>query len=122
MNKKVLIIENYPLVREVLVEFFKLCNYQCEINTSSLKSYYDYNFIVADYTSIKQLNLVETIMEISHHKPVIITVAAGAIEEKHLREKAKIIPKPFSFDDFKKFLNCDDEGFHKERQQNSLTH
>lgn len=118
MSKKVLIIENYPLVREVLVEFFKICDYQCEFNTSSLNSYYDYNFIVADYTSIKQLNLVETIIKILPNKPVIITVAAGFIEEKPLREKAKIIPKPFSFDDFKNFLDCADEGFHKVRPLN----
>lgn len=122
MTKKVLIIENHPLVRDVLLEYFNILGCETDTKTSNINLYSNYDFIIADYTTIKEKQLVEIISEIKEQKPVVIMSAAGYIEEKHLRERIYFIPKPFSFDDFKAVLNIAAEKSHREKLKHSLQH
>ncbi len=113
MTKKVLLIENNRLVRELLQEYLRFFGYECELATFTVKSFSDYKFIIADYTTIKELNLVEEISNITFHKPVIITSTVNCIEEEILKQNALCLNKPFSTQEFEEVLKNVDEGFHK---------
>lgn len=114
MSKKVLVIENNKFVADFLVDCLKLWGYESEITTIITESNSSFNFIIADYTTIKELNLVESISRIALDKPVIITSTINCPQDEVLKEKAFCINKPFSINEFKKILKIADEEFHKE--------
>ena len=113
MFKKVLVIENNMLVRELLQEYLRFFGYECEFATSNVKSFSNYKFIIADYTTIKELNFIEEISNIIFHKPVIITSTINCPEEEILKQNALCLIKPFSIQELEKVLKSVDEGFHK---------
>ncbi|MEN2994425.1 MAG: response regulator [Thermodesulfovibrio sp.] len=115
MNKKVLIIEENEFVREFLCECLLLWGYEPEtvVSTNSLLSC---NFIIADYKTIRELDLIESISEIASYKPIIITSTTNCPEERILKEKAFCINKPFYINELKEILKIFDEGLHKELQ------
>ncbi|GAB5046923.1 hypothetical protein [Thermodesulfovibrio sp. TK110] len=114
--KKVLVIENNQLVREVLIEYLRFFGYEGELATSTVKSFSDYKFIIADYTTIKELNLLEEIAKIVFHKPVIILSTLNCPEEEILKHNAFCLAKPFYIQQFKEALKSVDEEFHKAAQ------
>ncbi|WP_353683983.1 response regulator [Thermodesulfovibrio sp. 3907-1M] len=114
--KKVLVIENNRLVKEVLMEYLRFFGYEGELATSTVKSFIDYKFIIADYTTIKELNLLEEIASIISHKPVIILSTLNCPEEEILKNNALCLTKPFYIHEFKEALKIVDEEFHKEAQ------
>lgn len=114
MSKKVLIIENNRFVRDFLAECLKAWGYESETTAIITESWSTYNFIIADYITIKELNLLDRISEIALDRPVIITSTINCPQEEVLKEKAFCINKPFSVNEFKEILKIVDEGFHKE--------
>ncbi|GLI54304.1 hypothetical protein [Thermodesulfovibrio yellowstonii] len=114
MSKKVLVIESNRFVRDFLVECLKSWGYESETTTKIPESCSDYNFIIADYITIRELNLIENISEIASDRPVIITSTINCPQDEVLKEKAFCIEKPFSVNEFKEILKIADEGFHKE--------
>ncbi|MGC9046186.1 MAG: hypothetical protein ACP5JA_07190 [Thermodesulfovibrio sp.] len=115
-QKKVLIIENNRLVREVLMEYLRFFGYESEIATSTVKSFSDYKFIIADYTTIKEWNLLKEIESIIFHKPVIILSTLNCPEEQIFKYNALCLTKPFYLQEFKEALRSIDEEFHKAAQ------
>lgn len=114
MSKRVLLIESNKFVRDFLVECLKSWGYESEVTAPNSDSFSAYNFIIADYVTIKELNLVESISEIASDKPVIITSTINCPQDEVLKEKAFCIEKPFSINEFKKILKIAGEEFHKE--------
>jgi len=114
MSKKVLVIENNKFVRDFLVECLKSWGYELETPTIITESWSIYDFIIADYITIKELNLLDRISEIASYRPVIITSTINCPKEEVLKEKAFCIEKPFSVNEFKDILKIAGEGFHKE--------
>lgn len=119
MSKKALIIESNKFVRDFLAECFRAWGYEPETATIIPTLYSTYNFIIADYTTIKELNLIEDISKIVLYKPVIITSTMNCPEEEILKQNALCLIKPFSIQEFEEVLKSVDEGFHKAAQQHS---
>lgn len=104
------------------MEYLRFFGYEGELATSTVKSFSDYKFIIADYTTIKELNLLEKIANIIFHKPVIILSTLNCPEEEILKHNAVCLTKPFYIQEFREALKSVDEEFHRVTQQRSWQH